>query len=72
MIERSRVRGPARGRENVLLHGQLSVQALSSLSVPLVNRFGLAARRQPVLNWANVCSPEHTSDTWTNYDSFLN
>ena len=27
---------------------------------------------QPVLNWANVCSPEHTSDTSTNYDSFLN
>ena len=27
---------------------------------------------KPVLNWANVCSPEHTSDTSTNYDSFLN
>ena len=26
----------------------------------------------PVLNWANVCSPEHTSDTSTNYNSFLN
>ena len=26
---------------------------------------------KPVLNWANVCSPEHTSDTSTNYDSFL-
>ena len=25
-----------------------------------------------VLNWANVCSPEHTSDSSTNYDSFLN
>ena len=25
---------------------------------------------KPVLNWANVCSPEHTSDTSTNYDSF--
>ena len=25
-----------------------------------------------VLNWTNVCSPEHTSDTSTNYDSFLN
>ena len=24
------------------------------------------------LNWTNVCSPEHTSDTSTNYDSFLN
>ena len=29
-------------------------------------------RLKPVLNWANVCSPEHTSDTSTNYDSFLN
>ena len=27
---------------------------------------------KPVLDWANVCSPEHTSDTLTNYDSFLN
>ena len=27
---------------------------------------------KPVLNWANVCSPEHTSDTSINYDSFLN
>ena len=27
---------------------------------------------KPVLNWANVCSPEHTPDTSTNYDSFLN
>ena len=27
---------------------------------------------KPVLNWANVCLPEHTSDTSTNYDSFLN
>ena len=27
---------------------------------------------EPVLNWANVRSPEHTSDTSTNYDSFLN
>ena len=26
---------------------------------------------KPVLDWANVCSPEHTSDTSTNYDSFL-
>ena len=30
------------------------------------------ATLKPVLNWANVCSPEHTSDTSTNYDSFLN
>ena len=27
---------------------------------------------KPILNWANVCSPEYTSDTSTNYDSFLN
>ena len=27
---------------------------------------------KPVLNWANVCSPERTSDTSTNYDSFFN
>ena len=27
---------------------------------------------KPVLNWPNVCLPEHTSDTSTNYDSFLN
>ena len=27
---------------------------------------------KPILNWANVCSPEHTSDPLTNYDSFLN
>ena len=27
---------------------------------------------KPILNWTNVCSPEHTSDTSTNYDSFLN
>ena len=27
---------------------------------------------KPVLNWTNVCLPEHTSDTSTNYDSFLN
>ena len=28
-------------------------------------------RIKPVLNWAHVCLPEHTSDTSTNYDSFL-
>ena len=27
---------------------------------------------KPVLNWANVCVAEHTSDTSTIYDSFLN
>ena len=26
---------------------------------------------KPVLNWVHVCSPEHISDTSTNYDSFL-
>ena len=30
------------------------------------------ASLKPVLNWANICSPERTSDTSTNYDSFLN
>ena len=32
----------------------------------------LGTKSSTVLNWANVCSPEHTSDTSTNYDSFLN
>ena len=27
---------------------------------------------KPVLKWANVCSPEHTLDTLTNYELFLN
>ena len=27
---------------------------------------------KPVLNWANVCSREHTLDTSMNYGSFLN
>ena len=27
---------------------------------------------KPVLNWVNVCSPQHTSDTSMNYDLFLN
>ena len=35
------------------------------------SRPGLSVLK-PVLNWANVCSPEHTSETSTNYDSFLN
>ena len=35
-------------------------------------RSGRHACIKPVLNWTNVCSPEHTSDTSTNYDSFLN
>ena len=33
---------------------------------------GVEGKRGRVLNWANVCSPEHTSDSSTNYDSFLN
>ena len=41
----------------------------------LSGEFGRCSRQKlklkPVLNWANVCSPEHTSDTSTNYDSFL-
>ena len=44
---------------------QISVRQLDRKS------FG-RPRFKPVLNWANVCSPEHTSDTSTNYDSFLN
>ena len=39
---------------------------------PKYLRFQLPSSLKPVLNWANVCSPEHTSDTSTNYDSFLN
>ena len=35
------------------------------------SRPGLSVLK-PVLNWANVCSPEHTSETSMNYDSFLN
>ena len=35
------------------------------------SRPGLSVLK-PVHNWANVCSPEHTSETSTNYDSFLN
>ena len=37
-----------------------------------LRQFVLRHLMQPVLNWANVCSPEHTSDTSTNYDSFFN
>ena len=37
-----------------------------------VSSQGVDERFKPVLNWTNVCSPEHTSDTSTNYDSFLN
>ena len=36
------------------------------------DRNDTSATFKPVLNWANVCLPEHTSDTSTNYDSFLN
>ena len=44
-------------------------------SVPPSTRFIASTHwhcLKPVLNWTNVCSPEHTSDTSTNYDSFLN
>ena len=40
--------------------------------IQMTVNLNLEARLKPVLNWANVCSPEHTSDTSTNYDSFLN
>ena len=33
---------------------------------------GEAGGLKPVLNWVNVCSPKHTSNTSTNYESFLN
>ena len=48
--------------------GQIERAAASSWVI--VSRFGLAVN--PFLNWANVCSPEQTSDTSTDYDSFLN
>ena len=51
-----------RGKGRVMVCTRLVTQELTA---PLT---GL----KPVLNWANVCSPEHTSDTSTNYDSFLN
>ena len=41
-------------------------------SLSLAVKLGCLIKVKPVLNWANVCSPEHTSDTSTNYDSFLN
>ena len=44
-----------------------------SLSTPLcATLLGFVPCLKPVLNWVNVCSPEHTLDTLTNYDSFLN
>ena len=52
------IRGPRRGS----CPGKLSVFACRSH----------VSHVKPVLNWTNVCSPEHTSDTSTNYDSFLN
>ena len=39
---------------------------------PCTSMIWMTPKLKPVLNWANVCSPEHTSDTSTNYDSFLN
>ena len=48
----------------LFISAQLSTDAVSALRKVWVLK--------PVLNWGNVCSPEHTSDTSTNYDSFLN
>ena len=53
-----RERGRENSNSNTLFHKDCSLGSVKSL--------------KPVLNWANVCSPEHTSDTSTNYDSFLN
>ena len=36
---------------------------------PIMKSLGFV---KPVLNWANVCSPDHAPDTSTNYGSFLN
>ena len=50
-------------------------RCLCNVSVPVtmaVSHPFKKDRLKPVLNWTNVCSPEHTSDTSTNYDSFLN
>ena len=52
---------------NVQSNGHL-ISCISLQTVIFFSSWGL----KPVLNWANVCSPEHTSDTSTNYDSFLN
>ena len=49
-----------------------SVTSLSQLACAAAGVVSSVTSLNPVLNWANVCSPEHTSDTSTNYDSFLN
>ena len=56
--------GPSVQSAGAVLKAEVDV--LGSLSLMLLMVL------TPVLNWANVCSPEHTSDTSTNYDSFLN
>ena len=44
----------------------------NSCSLTAENRSASEVTVKPVLNWANVCSPKHTSDTSTNYDLFFN
>ena len=44
----------------------------NSCSLTAENHSASEVTVKPVLNWANVCSPEHTLDTSTNYDLFLN
>ena len=45
-----------------------SREVTASLPGRFLSRRCLTLCIKPVLNWANVCSPEHTSDTSTNYD----
>ena len=64
-------------RQQVLLllssTNQESVVQSESLSTPLcATLLGFVPCLKPVLNWANVCLPEHTLDTLTNYGLFLN
>ena len=59
------------------VHAVLGLPSTVYIICPMSCRHGLtyfssACCLKPVLNWANVCLPEHTSDTSTNYDSFLN
>ena len=65
-MERSRVQSRSGGR--ISDHGQLFFPHPFQLLKGQIAGYSL----KPVLNWANVSSPEHTSDTSTNYDSFLN
>ena len=59
-----------------VISGQSKEGSCLAMGASLVTRISRRAvmhsTLKPVLNWANVCSPEHTSDTSTNYDSFLN